>query len=116
MVPADELSPKGTDIGINIYIDRTLAGAWGNGDRLYMQGPGRRAPSQGYQLPLTPAQFYRAGITATNAAAARPTATSASTSSPKRSVRRCWSRFQAAASTSTAGCRRASSGPWFIRA
>src|SRR3954468_2189114 len=68
MVPADELSPKGTDIGINIYIDRTLAGAWGNGDRLYMQGPWKRgAPSQGYQLPLTPAQFYRAGISATNA-------------------------------------------------
>ena len=36
MVPADDLTPKGTDIGINIYIDRALAGAWGNGDRLYM--------------------------------------------------------------------------------
>jgi gluconate 2-dehydrogenase gamma chain len=68
MVPADDLSPKGSDIGINIYIDRTLAGAWGNGDRLYMQGPWKKGqPSQGYQLPLTPAQFYRAGITATNA-------------------------------------------------
>ena len=68
MVPADNLSPKGTDIGINIYIDRALAGAWGNGDRLYMQGPWKRGvPSQGYQLPLTPAQFYRAGIAATNA-------------------------------------------------
>ena len=68
MVPADELSPKGTDIGINIYIDRTLAGAWGKGDRLYMQGPWKLGvPSQGYQLPLTPAQLYRAGIEATNA-------------------------------------------------
>jgi gluconate 2-dehydrogenase gamma chain len=68
MVPADDLSPKGTDIGINIYIDRALAGAWGKGDRLYMQGPWKRGvPSQGYQLPLTPAQLYRAGITATNA-------------------------------------------------
>src|SRR5215468_4246463 len=68
MVPADELSPKGTDIGINIYIDRALAGAWGKGDRLYMQGPWKRGvPSQGYQLPLTPAQLYRAGIEATNA-------------------------------------------------
>src|SRR6266542_1540210 len=46
MVPADELSPKGTDIGINIYIDRALAGAWGKGDRLYMQGPWKTgAPS-----------------------------------------------------------------------
>jgi gluconate 2-dehydrogenase gamma chain len=68
MVPADDLTPKGTDIGINIYIDRALAGAWGKGDRLYMQGPWKQgAPSQGYQLPLTPAQLYRAGITATNA-------------------------------------------------
>ena len=68
MVPADELSPKGTDLGINIYIDRALAGAWGKGDRLYMQGPWKQgAPSQGYQLPLTPAQLYRAGIEATNA-------------------------------------------------
>jgi gluconate 2-dehydrogenase gamma chain len=68
MVPADELTPKGTDIGINIYIDRALAGAWGKGDRLYMQGPWKLGvPSQGYQLPLTPAQLYRAGIEATNA-------------------------------------------------
>src|SRR3977135_4122303 len=68
MVPADEFTAKGTDIGINIYIDRALAGAWGKGDRLYMQGPWKKGvPSQGYQLPLTPAQFYRAGITATNA-------------------------------------------------
>jgi gluconate 2-dehydrogenase gamma chain len=68
MIPADEHSPKGTDIGLNIYIDRALAGAWGSGDRLYMQGPWKPGvPSQGYQLPLTPAQLYRAGIAATNA-------------------------------------------------
>src|SRR5947208_7733692 len=67
MVPADELTPKGTDIGISIYIDRALAGAWGKGERLYMQGPWQMGvSSQGYQLPLTPAQLYRAGITATN--------------------------------------------------
>jgi len=68
MIPADELTPKGTDLGISIYIDRALGGAWGRGDRLYMQGPWKRGvPSQGYQLPLTPAQLYRAGIEATNA-------------------------------------------------
>jgi gluconate 2-dehydrogenase gamma chain len=67
MVPADEFTPKGTDLGIAVYIDRALAGGWGKGDRLYMQGPWKRgAPSQGYQLPLTPAQLYRAGIEATN--------------------------------------------------
>jgi gluconate 2-dehydrogenase gamma chain len=68
MIPADETSPKGTDLGVNIYIDRALAGSWGKGDRLYMQGPWKLGtPSQGYQLPLTPAQLYRAGIEATNA-------------------------------------------------
>jgi gluconate 2-dehydrogenase gamma chain len=68
MVPADELSPKGTDIGINIYIDRALAGDWGKGARLYLQGPWKPGhPNQGYQLPLTPAELYRAGIPAANA-------------------------------------------------
>jgi gluconate 2-dehydrogenase gamma chain len=68
MVPADEYSPKGTDLGLNVYIDRALAGGWGKGERLYMQGPWKPGvPSQGYQLPLTPADLYRAGITAANA-------------------------------------------------
>jgi gluconate 2-dehydrogenase gamma chain len=67
MVPADELSPKGTDMGINTYIDRALAGGWGKGDRLYMQGPWKQGvPSQGYQLPLTPAELYRTGIASAN--------------------------------------------------
>jgi gluconate 2-dehydrogenase gamma chain len=68
MVPADQLSPKGTDMGLNIFIDRALAGGWGKGERLYLQGPWKPGvPSQGYQLPLTPAELYRAGIAATNA-------------------------------------------------
>ena len=67
MVPADNLTPKGTDLGLAIYIDRALAGSWGKGDRLYQSGPWKQgAPSQGYQLPLTPAELYRAGIAATN--------------------------------------------------
>ena len=68
MVPADAYTPKGTDLGLAIYIDRALAGAWGKGDRLYLQGPWKTGvPSQGYQLPLTPADLYRAGIAAANA-------------------------------------------------
>jgi len=68
MVPADQYTPKGTDLGLNTYIDRALAGGWGRGERLYMQGPWRQGvPSQGYQLPLTPAELYRAGIAAANA-------------------------------------------------
>ena len=68
MIPADELTPKGTELGLNIFIDRALAGSWGKGDRLYMQGPWKQGtPSQGYQLPLTPADLYRTGIAAANA-------------------------------------------------
>jgi gluconate 2-dehydrogenase gamma chain len=72
MVPADQHSPKGTDMGLNIFIDRALAGGWGKGERLYLQGPWKPGvPSQGYQLPLTPAELYRAGIAATNAHCAK---------------------------------------------
>lgn len=68
MVPADELSPDGVALGIAVFIDRALAGSWGKGDRLYMQGPWRRgSPNQGYQLPLTPSELYRAGISQSNA-------------------------------------------------
>ena len=88
MVPADELTPKGTDIGINIYIDRALAGAWGKGDRLYMQGPWKPGvPSQGYQLPLTPAQLYRAGIEATNALLPQDLRQDLRPARPRRSAR-----------------------------
>jgi len=63
MVPADDLSPSGTALGIPVYIDRALAGAWGQGERLYLQGPfAPGTPNQGYQLPLTPAQLFRAGF------------------------------------------------------
>ena len=68
LIPADDLSPSGTDCGVATFIDRQLAGAWGSGDRLYMQGPWRKGtPTQGYQLPMTPAQFVRAGIAEANA-------------------------------------------------
>jgi gluconate 2-dehydrogenase gamma chain len=63
MIPKDELTGSGTDIGIATFIDRALAGGWGKGDRLYMQGPWLPGTAnQGYQLPLTPAELYRAGI------------------------------------------------------
>jgi gluconate 2-dehydrogenase gamma chain len=67
LIPADDLTPGGTDCGVATFIDRQLAGAWGSGDRMYMQGPWQKgAPTQGYQSPMTPAEFFRAGIGATN--------------------------------------------------
>ena len=67
MCPADALTPNGVDCGIATYIDRQLAGAFGQGAKRYTQGPFKVAkPELGYQLPLTPAQFFQAGIEATN--------------------------------------------------
>jgi gluconate 2-dehydrogenase gamma chain len=68
MIPADELSPSGTELGIAIYIDRALAGSWGKGAGLYLQGPWLPGTAnQGYQLPLTPAELYRVAIPACDA-------------------------------------------------
>ena len=68
MIPKDELTGSGTEIGIATYIDRALAGSWGKGARLYKDGPWQRGTAnQGYQLPLTPAELYRAAIEGSNA-------------------------------------------------
>jgi gluconate 2-dehydrogenase gamma chain len=67
MIPADELSPSGSDCGCAVYIDRQLASAWGGGAKMYRAGPYLKGkPEQGYQLPLTPAEFITAGIAAAN--------------------------------------------------
>src|SRR5947209_5854627 len=67
MIPKDELTGSGTEIGIATFIDRALAGSWGKGARLYKEGPWQKGtPNQGYQLPLTPAELYRAGIQGSN--------------------------------------------------
>ena len=67
MIPADELSPSGSECGVATFIDRQLAGAYGNGARLYRDGPFTKAkPELGYQLPLNPREFFRAGIAAAN--------------------------------------------------
>jgi gluconate 2-dehydrogenase gamma chain len=68
LIPADELTPSGTDCGLVVFIDRQLAGGFGNGARLYRQGPFLPAkPELGYQLSLSPREFFRAGVEETNA-------------------------------------------------
>lgn len=68
MIPADELSPSGTDCGVVVFIDRQLASAWGGGAKMYRSGPFRNGkPQHGYQLSLTPKEFFSAGIVAANA-------------------------------------------------
>ncbi len=39
LIPADELSPSGSDCGCAVYIDRQLASAWGGGAKSYRAGP-----------------------------------------------------------------------------
>ena len=39
LIPADALSPSGSDCGVAVFIDRQLAGAYGSGARLYRDGP-----------------------------------------------------------------------------
>jgi gluconate 2-dehydrogenase gamma chain len=68
IIPADELSPSGSQCGVATFIDRQLAGAYGTGARLYRDGPFPKAkPELGYQLPLNPREFFRAGIEQANA-------------------------------------------------
>jgi gluconate 2-dehydrogenase gamma chain len=67
LIPADELTPSGSQCGVATFIDRQLAGAYGNGARLYRDGPFHKAkPELGYQLPLNPREFFRAGIAEAN--------------------------------------------------
>jgi gluconate 2-dehydrogenase gamma chain len=67
IIPADDLSPSGSECGVATFIDRQLASAWGGGAKMYRSGPFLRGkPEQGYQLALTPREFFLAGIAATN--------------------------------------------------
>ena len=72
LIPADDLGPGALEAGVPTFIDRQLAGAYGRGERWYMQGPWAPGlPTQGYQTRLTPAGLYRAAIKAIDAAVVR---------------------------------------------
>ncbi|MBV8082332.1 MAG: gluconate 2-dehydrogenase subunit 3 family protein [Candidatus Eremiobacteraeota bacterium] len=65
IIPAEPPGPSASQAGVPYYIDHQLAGAWGNGARMYRPGPWRQGtPEQGYQLALVPAEVYRAAIRA----------------------------------------------------
>jgi gluconate 2-dehydrogenase gamma chain len=67
LIPADDKSPGAIEAGVPNYIDKQLNGAWGAGERLYRSGPWQAGtPSQGYQLPFTPAELYRTALGAIN--------------------------------------------------
>src|ERR1700686_3327474 len=67
LIPVDDRWPGAVEAGVPNYIDKQLAGAWGAGERLYRNGPWQPGtPSQGYQLPLTPAELFRTALGAIN--------------------------------------------------
>jgi gluconate 2-dehydrogenase gamma chain len=63
LIPPDDVGPSALEAGVPGYIDAQLAGAWGAGERLYRSGPWQPgAPTQGYQLPFTPAELFRTAL------------------------------------------------------
>jgi gluconate 2-dehydrogenase gamma chain len=68
LIPKDDIGPGGVEAGVPMFIDRELAGAYGRGARMYLDGPfAQGTPQQGYQLPLTLAELYRVGLADLNA-------------------------------------------------
>lgn len=65
LIPADESGPGALGAGVPSYIDTQLGGAWGAGERLYRSGPwAKGTPTQGYQLPFTPAELFHTALRA----------------------------------------------------
>ncbi|HYZ62985.1 MAG TPA: gluconate 2-dehydrogenase subunit 3 family protein [Acetobacteraceae bacterium] len=65
LIPADPEWPGALEARVPNYIDKQLAGAWGAGERLYRSGPWQPGtPSQGYQLPYTPAELFHTALAA----------------------------------------------------
>ena len=65
MIPDGEDGLGARGAAVAFFIDRQLAGSFGQATDWYMQGPWHDGtPSQGYQSRLTPAGVYRAAIAA----------------------------------------------------
>jgi gluconate 2-dehydrogenase gamma chain len=68
IIPADALSPSASQCGVIDFIDCELAGPYGEGARLYRDGPILKGkPEHGYQLGLAPRDFFARGIAAAEA-------------------------------------------------
>ena len=65
LIPADDLTAGGRDLGLAVFIDRQLAGPQGRYEGRYMSGPFQKGTKQqGDQSPETPAQKYRKALAA----------------------------------------------------
>jgi gluconate 2-dehydrogenase gamma chain len=64
LIPSDAAGPGAVEAEVPRFIDRQLAGPYGEGDRFYLQPPfPKGTPTQGWQMG-PPATVYRAGIAA----------------------------------------------------
>ena len=65
LIPPDPETPGGKDAGCAVFIDRQLAGAYGNSEGLYTSGPFHEGTKeQGPQSATSPAEQYRAALAA----------------------------------------------------
>ena len=65
LIPPDDTGPSASQAGVVVFLDRQLAGEYGQGAHLYLDGPwASGTDSQGYQSRFAPAQFYRHAIAA----------------------------------------------------
>lgn len=61
LIPADE-TPSASEVGVVVFLENQLSGAYGRGDIYYMQGPFRKGePTQGYQQQA-PGILYKQAI------------------------------------------------------
>lgn len=61
--PEDELGPGAIGLGVPYFIDRQLAGAYGENSKEYMQGPFFEGEAtQGYQSRLKRNEMFRQGL------------------------------------------------------
>jgi gluconate 2-dehydrogenase gamma chain len=65
LIPSDPVGPGALEAGVPFFLDRQLAGQFGQGEHYYLGGPWPKGtPEQGYQSRFSPAQLYRAAIAA----------------------------------------------------
>jgi gluconate 2-dehydrogenase gamma chain len=65
LIPNDPIGPGAIEAGVPFFLDRQLAGRYGNGAHFFLGGPWPKGvPEQGYQSRFSPAQLYRAAIAA----------------------------------------------------
>jgi len=67
LIPNDGDGPGALESGVDRFLDRMLASAYGKGRGQYLEGGSQSgSPTQGYQLALDPAQFYRLALADTD--------------------------------------------------